>query len=70
MFSKNKLIKNVLLLFMVIISLNSFGQDMKISKLDLIGCWTDSREETVANSGKSVKKIWILELDKNIMLIK
>ncbi len=42
------------LLLVVSLSLNSFGQDKKISKLDLVGCWTDSREETILGSGKNI----------------
>jgi hypothetical protein len=37
--------KNLTFLFTLFLSLQSFGQNNEINKLDLLGCWIDSREE-------------------------
>ena len=42
--------KNWILLVGIMFSLNSFGQNNNISELELIGCWTDSREENKTDS--------------------
>lgn len=39
-----------ILLIGIILSLDSFGQNDSISESDLIGCWTDSREENKIDS--------------------
>ncbi len=42
--------KKLTFLFVLFLSLQSFGQKLDINKLDLLGCWTDSREEnTITN---------------------
>jgi len=42
--------KQIILISIALISINSFGQNNKIKTSDLFGCWTDSREENDRNS--------------------
>lgn len=37
--------KQLTFLLILFLSLQSFGQNHETSRLDLLGCWTDSREE-------------------------
>ena len=46
--------KHLILIFFISLSTYSFGQNSKLIKPDLIGCWTDSREENIQNSNTRV----------------
>ena len=41
-------------LLILFFSINSFGQDNELIKSDLLGCWTDSREENSSNSNINI----------------
>jgi len=46
--------KYLILIILIANSSYSYGQNNVVNKIDLIGCWTDSREENIQNSDTQV----------------